>query len=367
MKVALVHDSLTQLGGAERVLEVLHEMYPSAPVYVLVCSRELKEKFSAWDIRTSWLQPFYNVFPKFQYFFPIIPLALKTWNFGGYDLVVSSSSSFAKNISVPKGVCHINYCHTPTRFLWLDQDYVSQELLSWLKLFTPLVRLMLLFLKKWDYKGAKRVSAFVANSKEVKTRINRFYGRESEVINPPVDTEFWYPTQAKKDYFLLAGRLQAHKNNEIVIRTFNRLRIPLHVVGTGRQELQLRSMAGPNIKFFGRVSDETLRDEYSGALGYIYPQVEDFGLMPLEAAGCGTATLAVAKGGSLETVVPGVTGEFFEENISESLEQKVRAWDASAYRKDALTKHASAFGKQVFVSKMQQSLETNFKKYTASK
>ncbi|MCL5774694.1 MAG: hypothetical protein M1333_00615 [Patescibacteria group bacterium] len=168
MKVALVHDSLTQLGGAERVLGTLHEMYPSAPVYVLVCSREFRQKFRAWDIRTSWLQFFYNFFPRFQYLFPLIPLALKSWNFRGYDLVVSSSSSFAKNISVPKGVCHINYCHTPTRFLWLDRDYLSQELPGFLKLFAPVARLMLIFLKHWDFKSAQRVGVFVANSEEVR-------------------------------------------------------------------------------------------------------------------------------------------------------------------------------------------------------
>lgn len=367
MKVALVHDSLTQLGGAERVLGTLHEMYPSAPVYVLVCSRELRSKFRTWDIRTSWLQFFYSLFPRFQYLFPLIPLALKSWNFSGYDLVVSSSSSFAKNISVPKGVCHINYCHTPTRFLWLDQDYLSQELPGFLKLFAPVARLMLKFLKSWDFKSAQRVSVFVANSEEVKGRIGRFYGRTSTVVNPPVDTGFWHPTRSKKDYFLLAGRLQAHKNNEVVIRAFNKLKLPLHVVGAGRQEPALRAMAGQNVKFFGRISDEALRDEYSGALGYIYPQVEDFGLMPVEAAGCGTATLGVAKGGSLETILPGITGEFFIENNAESLKQKILAWDGAAYKEEALKRHAETFGKQVFIEKMRQVIETNFKEFIKPK
>lgn len=348
LKVAIVHDSLTQLGGAERVVEALHEMFPQAPVFVLVMDKKLEEKFFGWDIRTSWLQVVYNIIPKFQWLFPLIPLALYSFNFSGYDLVISSSSSFAKNVHVPKGTPHINYCHTPTRFLWTDQNYLEQELTGFLKLFRPLARVILKWMKGWDYKRAQAVTHFIANSKEVQKRILAYYNRTSVVIYPFVDTNFWHPVGEKSNYFLLAGRLQPHKRNEFIIEIFNSLGLPLHVAGTGRQENYLKALAKSNITFLGRISDVELRKEYSGAVGFIYPQLEDFGLMPLEAAACGTATLAFGRGGSLETVIPGVTGELFYEYSREIVSDKIENWNASRYGADNLRQHAEQFSEDKF-------------------
>ena len=360
MKIALVHDSLTQEGGAERVLQALHKLYPEAPVFVLVASRKLLEKYCTWDIRTSWLQYLYQIFPKFQYFFPLIPVALKTWNFKGYDLVISSSSSFAKNIQVPKKTIHIDYCHTPTRFLWLDHDYLAQELPWFLQAFRPAIGLVLKWLRRWDYKRAQQVTAFVANSREVQTRIKRFYGREAEIVYPPVDTDFWRKTVDKQNYFLIAGRLQAHKNNDAVIKLFNESGLPLHVAGTGRQETLLKQLAKPNIKFLGRVSDAALRDEYSGALAFVYPQVEDFGLMPLEAAACGTASLGVGVGGSLETIIPGKTGELFALGSFMQLGQLIRGWQPEKYRAEELRQHAERFSLTQFEAGFKKAVENIF-------
>ena len=363
MRIALVHDSLTQLGGAERVLDVLHEMFPKAPVFTLVFSDKLKEKYKGWDIRVSWLQSIYNFFPKFQYLFPLIPMAVSSLSFKNFDLVISSSSSFAKNIHVPKGCLHVNYCHTPTRFLWLDGDYLSQEIPSGLKIFTPVFRLLLGFLRKWDYRSAQKVDAFFANSQEVKKRIQQIYHRESVVINPPIDMEFWHPTKPAGDYFLVAGRLQPHKGNERIIRLFSHLSTPLHVVGTGRQEAYLQSFAGKNVSFLGRISDEQLRDEYSGALGLIYPQIEDFGLMPLEAAACGTPSLGLAKAGSLETIIPGKTGRLFSETDSDGdLIVQLRNWKKSDFNPDILKAHAETFGKARFGQDFKTRLDMILKK-----
>ena len=308
MRIALAHDSFTQLGGAERVVEALHELYPQAPVFTLVFDPKFREKYKDWDIRTSGLQTLFLSLGKFQYLLPLIPWGVDNLDFSGYDLVISSSSGFVKNIRVPKNCVHINYCHTPTRFLWSNPDYIKQEVPVILR---PAAGILLKKLKAWDFRGAQRVGKFIANSKEVQLRIKKYYNRGSEIIYPFVDVNFWHKAVPKGGYFLIAGRLQAHKKNDLIVEIFNELGLPLHVVGTGRQEAYLKSIAKSNIKLLGHISDEQLRDEYSGAKGYIFPQLEDFGLMPLEAAACGTTTLALGQGGALETVVPGVTGEFF--------------------------------------------------------
>lgn len=359
MDIAIVHDSFTQLGGAERVVGILHEMFPQAPVFTLVLDRKLKGHYKNWDIRTSWLQIIYNLFPKFQFLFPIIPLAVSSLDFSGYDLVISSSSSFAKNIEVPKNTIHICYCHTPTRFLWTEGDYVKQELNGVFTVLRPVARFTIKFLKKWDYKAAQRVNYFIANSVEVQKRIGLYYQRGSVVIPPSIDTSFWKPTAPKQNFFLLGGRLQPHKNNELIIEIFNDLKLPLRVFGTGRQEKYLQSIAKDNITFLGKITDEQLREEYSGALGFIYPQLEDFGLMPLEAAACGTATIGLAQGGSLETILPGVTGELFEDYNKEKIKKLILKWNLQKYSADALRNHAEKFSKEKFKEQILEYVHAN--------
>jgi glycosyltransferase involved in cell wall biosynthesis len=376
MKVALAHDSFTQLGGAERVLDALHELFPDAPVFTLVYDPKFKEKYKTWDIRTSSLQTLYLSLGKLQYLLPLIPWGVDNLDFSGFDMVISSSSGWAKNVRVPKNCVHICYCHTPTRFLWSEPDYVKQEVP---RLIRPLAKIFLKSMKKWDYNGAQRVTKFIANSKEVQGRIKKYYNRESEIVYPFIDTDFWNPVQSsppfqggvprdssdeasakleaggsgwslpdKQSYFLLAGRLHAHKQNDLIVEIFNELGLPLHVVGTGRQEEYLKSIAKPNIKFLGHISDERLRDEYRGAKALIYPQLEDFGLMPLEAAACGTATLAYGKGGALETVIAGITGDFFDSYDKEKIKQLILLWNPQKYSVDNLRAQAEKFSKEKF-------------------
>ena len=340
MKIVLVHDSFTQAGGAERVMDILHDFFPQAAVYTLVLDKKLQSKYQDWKINLTWLQFFYNLLPKLQYWLFFMPWAVGSIKISEADVVLSSSSGFVKNIKVPKNAVHINYCHTPTRFLWVNSEYLGQEVFWLLR---PLVKVFLRAIKPWDYKGAQRVNFFVANSREVQKRIKQIYNRESEIIYPPIDTGFWHATRPKQNYFLLAGRLQAHKKSEFVVECFNRLGLALHVVGTGRQEKYLKSIAKPNITFFGRVSDNDLRNEYSGAKALIYPQIEDFGLMPLEAASCGTATIAFAKGGALETVKEGQTGEFFEEYNQDKIMDMILQWKTDKYLSGVLRSHAQQF------------------------
>lgn len=360
MKIAIVHDSFTQMGGAERVVDVLHEMYPQAPVFTLVFDPKFKEKYKGWDIRTSPIQTLYLALGKLQYLLPWIPWAVDQLNFEGFDVVISSSSGFVKNVRVPKTTTHICYCHTPPRFLWIDKNYVKQEVPFLLR---PFVNYLLKKMRKWDLAGSKRVTHFIANSVEVSKRILYVYQRNSAVVYPGVDVNFWHKSVEKSNYFLIAGRLQPHKNNELIIEIFNELNLPLHVVGTGRQEEYLKSIAKPNITFLGAVDDVKLRDEYSGALGFIYPQVEDFGLMPLEAAACGTGTIACAKGGALETVLSGVTGELFG-NVAQGLallpeqatslvykdqiKKIILNWKVENYTAGKLRTQAEKFSKEAF-------------------
>ncbi|MDE2312359.1 MAG: glycosyltransferase [Patescibacteria group bacterium] len=353
LNIALAHDSFTQLGGAERVVEALHELFPQAPVFTTVLGRGLRPRYHNWDIRTSWLQVLYNFVPRLQFLLPFIPLAVSSLSLEGYDVILSSSSSWAKNIKVPKGVVHICYCHTPTRFLWVDGDYVDHEAP---KILRPLVRPIIGWMRVWDLKGSSGVSQFIANSREVQKRIKSIYHRDSIIIEPFVDTVFWRPTKAKGDYFLLGGRLQAHKKTALIVEIFNELKLPLRVFGVGRQEKYLRSIAGPNISFLGRITDEDLRDEYSAAKGFIYPQLEDFGLMPLEAAACGTATLAYGQGGALETVQPGITGELFSTHDKDQIKRLVLDWQPQKYQQADLIDQAQNFSKEAFQGKIKDYL-----------
>lgn len=350
IKIVLAHDSFTQAGGAERVFLAMAELFPDAPIYTVVADKKILSQLPESvrvRIRTSPLQWLYTLYPNFQHLLPFIPLALRLTRLPKCSILLSSSSGFAKGFVAP-GAVHINYCHTPTRFLWSESEYVEQEV-PWLVRLPA--RIFLRWMKRWDYAVSNKLDVLLANSVEVQKRIQQFYDRASAIVYPFVDTTVWYPTKKKQDYFLIAGRLHAHKQNDMVIRVCNKLRLPVHVVGQGRDEEHLRAIAGPTITFLGRVSDEVLRDEFSGARAYMYPQLEDFGLMPLEAAACGTPTIGLNKGGALETVVPGVTGELFD-GSEDNLEEVMQGWDAKKYSITALREHAARFSKDVFTQKI---------------
>lgn len=349
MKVILAHDSYTQYGGAERVLEGMKELYPEAPVYTLVVDKRLKWHMLDWRVITSPLQYVYNWYGNMQHLFGLIPFVMPFWKLENADLLLSSSSAFLKGLRKPAGMVHINYCHTPTRFIWTDYAYALHEVTPLLR---PIAKIYLWWLKKWDYNAAQRVDHFLASGKEVQDRIKKYYNRDSEILHPFIDVDFWSTTRAKGDYFLIAGRLTPYKDYDKVILAFNKLGWPLHVIGTGRYERYLRSIAGPNIIFLGKVDDVSLRHQYSGARGFIYPQLEDFGMMPLEAAGCGTASLGLAKGGSLETIIPGQTGELLETVNTESLIAALNNWNENNYSSEVLTEHAQKFSKQQFQIKL---------------
>ena len=366
MKIALAHDSLVQYGGAERVLQALHDLYPDAPVFTLVYDRKLGENFENWTIISSPLQYIYNLIPRFKWLLPLIPAAVASLDFSDFDVVISSSSVFIKAIRVPKNVLHISYCHTPARFLWAEkEEYLAQEAPAWLR---PFARLFLKMMRSWDYRAAQRVNYFIANSENIKQKIEQFYKRDSAVIYPPVSTDFFHPTLPKPtlpedNFYLLAGRLQAYKQGNLVIKAFNKSGRKLHVIGTGRAEAELRDAAGPNIEFFGRVDDRILRDQYSEARAYIFPQEEDFGIMPVEAMACGTPVIAYGKGGALETVVEDKTGLFFYEQTAEALNRTIDRAENKIFFAEDLFEQAEEFSKAAFEEKISKFVEVKYGEY----
>ncbi len=365
MKVAIVHDSLTQFGGAERIVQALHEIYPDAPVFTLAYDKKLSEHFEGWTIISSPLQHLYNLMPRLQFFLPFIPRALKFFNFSGYDLVISSSSVFAKGIKIPRGVLHINYCHTPARFLWLESEtYLREEVPAYLR---PILRAYFRRMRKWDYQNAQEVDFFIANSENVRQRIKKIYNRESAVIYPFADTSFFYPNAPKENYFLLAGRMQAHKRADLAITAFNELGLPLHVAGTGRALPKLKSIAKENIGFLESVSDEILRTEYSGAKALVFPQEEDFGIMPLEANACATPVIAYGKGGALETVVDGKTGILFSEQSKESLKNAILRFEKLHFSAEDLFAQAEKFSKEKFKDRLTKFVHECVEKFERQK
>ena len=344
-EIVLAHDSFTQYGGAERVIEVISEIYPQSEIYTLASDIAITRHLANKNIHNSLLNIFYHIIPKLQWWFPLAPVALRLMKLSPAKVVLSSSSAFMKGLRKPVGSIHIDYCHTPTRFLWSDAVYAEGEVPFYLRLF---MRIYLRWLRKWDLAAAKRVDFFVANSLEVQKRIKKYYNRDSKLIYPFIDTHFWVNSKPKQDYFLVAGRITPYKGYEKIISIFNELGVRLHVVGEGRYLSYLKSIAKDNIIFFGRVSDKELRDQYSGAKAFLYPQVEDFGLMPLESASCGTPTIALGEAGSLETVVSGVTGELIQKFDFETVQKIVNGWHQDKYNVEAMRAHAQKFSKEIF-------------------
>ena len=348
MKIALVHDHLVQDGGAEKVLLALQDVFPGAPTYTLLYDpKRVSAEFASKDIRTSFLQRLPFGLKKYQWLLPFMPAATESYDLSEFDVVVSSSSAFAKGIITRPGAVHICYCHTPTRYLWSDTHSYVQELRApkLLKLGLPM---LLNKLRIWDRLSADRVDRFVANSRTVADRIRKYYGRESDVIHPPVETGKFSVSDAPGTYFLAGGRLVSYKRFDLVIQAFNRLGLPLKIFGDGPLAAQYRKEARPNIEFTGKVSDEEKAALYRGAIAFIHPQEEDFGITALESMASGRPVIAYRKGGALETVVEGVTGAFFDDQEWEELATAVIRFDPAAYDPLAIRAHAEAFDVALF-------------------
>jgi glycosyltransferase involved in cell wall biosynthesis len=344
MQIVLIHDWLNQTGGAESVLEALHGLYPQAPIYTsMYAPQRMPAAYRGWEIRTSFMQRLPGVTGHHQAFLPLYPLAFDRLDLSSYDLIISNASAFCKGVHARPGAVHLCYCLTPTRFLWMYPEYVAREGFGRLPrmVLPPLIRL----LRDWDRAAADRVTAFAAISVAVQARIRRFYGRESEIIYPPVAKSAFVPTRQGPpgDYFLSVGRLIPYKRMDLAVRAFSQLGLPLVVIGEGRDRAALERLAGPNVRFLGRVGEEEKRRYLAGCRAFLFPGEEDFGIAPLEAQAAGKPVIAFAAGGALDTIQEGVTGEYFRASTPESLAAAVRAFQPSRYDPAACIANARRF------------------------
>ena len=353
MKTALLHYWLTNVRGGEKVLAALGKIFPEADVFAhAYVQANMEGMFEGRNVTESFIArlPLGRKHP--QAYLPFMPAATRALKLDGYDLIVSSESGPIKGIRKPKGARHICYCHTPMRYLWdMHDEYFRTAGIGGklaMKLFTP-------YLRREDLKSAESVDEFVANSAFVAERIKRIYGRDSVVVHPPVDVEFFSAAERTAgDYYLYVGELRDYKRPDLAVAAALRMNRKLVVVGNGKLRARLEREAGGrgDIVFTGRMAGERLRKLYAGARALLFPGIEDFGIVPVEAQAVGCPVIAYGVGGALETVVDGRTGAFFKEQTVEALCAAIEEFESHQFAADACRENARRFTEAVFIDKM---------------
>lgn len=352
MKIALVHDHLMQEGGAERVLRVFKDVYRDAPTYTLLYEpARMGADLRQWDIRTSFLQRIPILHNRYRWLLPLMPAATESYDLSGFDVVLSSSSAFAKGIITRPGTVHLCYCHTPTRYLWNDTHSYVEEL-SANRLVKAFLPILLHKMRVWDRMSADRVDHFIANSKTVAERIHKYYDRKAEVIYPPVETSKFSLAEKKGDFYLAGGRLVPYKRFDLIIEAFNHTGLPLVIFGDGPLFDEYVAMAQPNIRFAGRVSEARKAKLFAEAKAFINPQEEDFGITTVEAMAAGTPVIAYRKGGATETVIEDETGVFFDDQEWEDLAATVIRFADMTFDPKHIRAYAKTFDVEVFKTRI---------------
>lgn len=360
MKVALVHDFLFKLGGAERVVKEFADLYPEAPIYTLLydegaCGEIFpKKRITSSSLQNSW--SFLRKRP--QYLLSKMPKAIEEFDLSGYDLVISSSGAFSHGIITPPKTRHLCYCHSPMRYAWdYTHEYLEEHRFSWLTEY--LVRKMLFQIRQWDRAAADRPDLYLANSQHVAKRLNKYFQVNAEVLYPPVNVDRFYPYQEAEDYFLIISALSPFKKIDLAISAFNKMGKPLIIIGDGLHRKALEALAGPTVKLLGRKSDEEVKRYLQSARALIFPGEEDFGIAPVEAMACGRPVIAYGKGGVTESVVDGLTGVFFEEPTTASLEAAVaRFYELEPrFDRDVIQERAKMFSRKKFVDRFRGIVE----------
>ncbi|MFH0952048.1 MAG: glycosyltransferase [Patescibacteria group bacterium] len=363
MKVALIHEHLAQDGGAENVLRSFQKIYPEAPTYTLVYNKkEANPEFHGKDIRTSFIQRSPWGVRHYRWYLTLMPTAIESFDLSSYDVVLSSASAFAKGVITQPHTMHVCYCHSPTRYLWTDSHSYVQGLnySNFIKKFIPP---FLSRLRVWDKLAADRPDYYLANSLTVKKRITKYYRRHSDVIHPPVSVEQFTISDKIGNYYLIGGRLVSYKRYDLAVQAFNKLGLPLKIYGTGPEYKKLKEMAKDNIEFLGQVTNEERKKLYAECIAFIHPQEEDFGITPLEAMASGRPTIAYAAGGALETILPGITGEYFEDQDWESLADKVIRLKPENYDPLKIRAHAEEFSEEKFKTRIKQYIEDKWREF----
>lgn len=342
MRIAIVHDKLWQVGGGERVALAMRGVWPDADLYTSTYDPALTDGHAFGEVHATFLQRAPRLNIANHYFLPLYDAAFRRLDLSAYDVVVSSAAMFAKSVRPPASVPHLCYCHTPVRFLWDLRESAVAELPR-----SAPVRAIVSGTARWlrrvDHLAASRVTRFVANSTHVAKRIERYYGRESTVIHPPVDIETYRDEVAKEDYLLVVARLFPYKRVDLAIQACNRLGLPLKIVGEGSDRPRLENLAGPTIEFCGWVPEAEKRRLVGAARALLAPQVEDFGIASVEAIAAGTPVLALRDGGALDIVREGLNGSFFEAQNAEALEDAIRSFDPRAFDRQKMMESAERF------------------------
>jgi glycosyltransferase involved in cell wall biosynthesis len=351
MNVAIIQDWLNGMRGGERVLEALLELYPEATIYTLFHEPgTVSARIESHRIVTSWMNRVPGVYSQYRNMLPLFPAAIESFDLTGFDLILSSSHAVAKGVQAGNAT-HICYCHTPMRYIWdAESDYA----------FDPARRFILArcrkWLRNWDCASAKRVDHFIANSEFVRERVREYYGRQADVIHPPIDTSFFSPASEVKrqNFYLAAGALASYKKFDLVVQAFNALKLPLVIAGKGPESLRLRRMSDSNVDFRGWVTDEELRRLYRSARGFVVAAREDFGMTVVEAQACGCPVIAFDGGGYAETVRDGINGVLFADQQVVDIIDAVRRFESMTWPAEQVRQHVEAFSRELFKTKIRE-------------
>lgn len=352
-RIALVHDYFIQMGGAERVAEELHKLFPKAPMFTTVDKRrKFPKEVNGATVNTSWMQNLPGIKKKFRHYFALYPLAVETFDFSEFDLIVSSSSGYAKGVHKRPDAVHVCYCHTPMRWVWRYKNYAARERFGFgVKQILPF---FMAGLKRWDLRASQQPDHYIVNSKVVANRVKEIYKRDATVIPPPVDVSRFSAKNGEKeeDFYLILSRLISYKRLDLAIEACQKMRRRLVVIGDGPDRKRLEKLGNKYTKFLGRQPDDVVVKYANRCRALLFPGEEDFGITPLELNAAGKPIIAFHKGGALETVLEGITGVFFFEQTADSMAEAIREMESKHWNKKALRRHARSFDKAVFADRI---------------
>lgn len=382
MKIALAHDWLNQMGGAENVLEQMVDVYPGAPVFTTIYAPDLMPQvYRQWDIRPTWLNRAPAIHHHHQPYLPFYPPAVTSMDFSGYDVILSNKSGFIHGLRHTGRQLHVCYCLAPTRYVWDYEGYAGREGFGrWLGVVVgPMIR----HLRRWDFQVAQPafthpqssperekdrrqgVDHFIAISTEIQSRIKKYYQRDSVVIYPPVDTDHFRPAtgQPAGDYYLIVSRLIPYKRIDLAVQALSRLKRRLIIIGDGRDRGQLEKMAGPTVEFKGRLPGEDVAEFMAKCRAFLFPGFEDFGITPLEAQAAGRPVIAFNRGGALDTVIEGETGLFFREQSVEALIEAIEQFEQLSFDPAAARANAKRFSIERFRRELRQFVAAKWREF----